>query len=568
MVASLLDRAASFGRDLRQPAEVINLVPISQVQKGLDLRYEFWRNVYNNKCYTNREHARRYGGVWTGYPKTLRAISLVSKTAVDWWAEHVYPGVWTRDGLKASNGDPNMLPYDDDTSPELRLCSQQAFSWANAPVFLETLVHKGAMLGDVFTEVEIHYNEADPSSNKVYPVVQDPSHVVELELNARGDVKMYRLAIPRWDSVRRRSYLWGKKVTKDEIITYYDDDEYSYIEGQPARIENPWGFPPASWTPHRYAGGLHGAPVMDVVISTVAEYDAALGSSNDYIHRFIRQGVFMATKDPKGAQDFFLGMAKARDEKWGGGNEWAGLESSLSERETIPVQPVPEDAKLMTLIQNLGLSDADVHIGRVRTEIEEALPEIVFIRRIQAMDQVTKPGAIALVSQVQGKLNRVAANYDLTTIKMAQMCAAIGGELIRSGEWGPRGQLSAQQRLFEPFDLRSYAQGDLSMGFTPREILPSTFSELIDEAIKLESVKTAVGLKHAGFSDEEIYGKDNIPTVPLGMLEAMRSSSVTGGNDAAAVGDALARQFSRGLTPGIAPGVTSGSAPQSGSVTA
>lgn len=549
MVTGLLDRAASFGQSLRQPAEALNREQVRQTQSALQTRYDFWRAVYANAAYGDLSVAHTFANVWTGYPKSLRPITLISKVAVDWWVEHVYAGAWTRDGLPASNGDPNLLPYDPGTPDELRLCVQQAYGWANAPVLLEQLVHLGAMLGDVFAEIEVHYNDDDPGSNKVYPIIQDPAYVVELELNARGDVKAYRLAIPRYDDIRKRSYLWGKRVTKQDITTYYDDEPYSYVDGQPATIPNRWGFVPAVWIPHRYAGGVHGAPVTDVVVSTLAEYDSVLSSSNDYIHRFVRQGILLATKDPKGAQTYLWGsQAAGQPSELAVETETMRRQAASRDRQTTNVWPVPEDARPYPLIQNLGLADAESHIARIRTEIEEALPEIVFIRRMQAMDQVTRPGAVALVSQVQGKLNRVASNYDLGTVKLGQMCAAIGGQLIKDGDWGLRSRLTKQQQAFLPFGLDSYARNELDFDLSPRELLPRTFGERAAEAVQLESVQTAEGLRHIGYSDEDIYGLDEsgeslAPQPRPGMLSANDAAQ----SNAAAVGDALALSFTRGL---------------------
>ncbi len=508
MVTAFVSGVRSIGQSLRAPAQTLNRAQsVRETQQGLATRYDFWRAVYGNEAYGDLSAAQQFGSVWAGYPKSLRPISLIGKVAVDWWASQVYTGVWTRDGLRSSSGKPNLLPYDDETPPELRVCVQQAFSWCDPATFLRSQVHTGAMLGDVFAEVEVHYNEdGDPRSNKVYPVLQDPAHVVELSLNARGDVKSYRLAIPRYDELRKTSYLWGKLVTKQEITTYYDDEPHSYVEGQPATIPNRWGFVAAVFTKHQAAGGLHGAPVMDVVVSTVAEYDATLSTVNDYIHRFARQGALLATKDPKKAQEFLWGSQSRTSE--GYQTDAIRQQAAARDRETINVWPVPEDVKLYKLLDNPGLEEADPHLSRIRAEIEEALPEIVFIRRMQEMDQVTKPGAVALVSQVQNKLDGVVSNYDHGTIKLGQMCAAIGGQLIRDGDWGLRSQLTPQQQKFLPFDLTSYAKDELDFDLQPRELLPKTRSELLDEAIKLESVQTATGFRYVGYSDDEIYGFD------------------------------------------------------------
>lgn len=552
MVTAFVSSVRSIGQSLRSPAQTLNRSQsVRETQAGLQTRYDFWRAVYGNEAYGDLSAAHQFGGVWTGYPKSLRPISLIAKVAVDWWANQVYAGVWTRDGLRSSSGKPNLLPYDDETDPELRLCVQQAFTWAGASDLLDGYVKTGGMLGDTFAEVEVHYNEdGDPRGNKVYPVLVDPAHVVELELNARGDVKSYRLAIPRYDPVRRTQYLWGKKVTKTSITTYYDDDEHSYVEGQPATVPNRWGFVAAIFVKHQWAAGLHGAPVMDVVVSTVAEYDATLGAANDFIHRFVRQGALLATKDPKKAQEYLWGSKANSQTTYE--TEALRRQGIAQDRQTISIWPVPEDAQLMSIIQNLGLDEADPHIARIRSEIEEALPEIVFIRRMQQMDQVTRPGAIALVSQVQNKLDSVVTNYDHGAVKLGQMCAAIGGQLIKDGDWGLPSQLTPQQQKFLPFDLTSYQRNELDFDLQPRELLPKTFGELAAEAIQLETITTPEGLRHLGKSDAEIYGVDAAgnslaPTPRPGILQS--AESVTQADVSASVGDLLQRALNTGVQP-------------------
>lgn len=547
MVTAFVSGVRSIGQSLRAPAQSLNRAQsVRETQQGLQTRYDFWRAVYGNEAYGDLSAAQQFGSVWAGYPKSLRPISLIGKVAVDWWASQVYTGVWTRDGLRSSSGKPNLLPYDDETPPDLRLCVQQAFTWCGASDFLDGYVLTGGKLGDTFAEVEVHYNEdGDPRGNKVYPVLVDPAYVVELELNARGDVKSYRLAIPRYDPVRRSQYLWGKRVTKESITTYYDDDEHSYVEGQPATVPNRWGFVAAIFTKHQWADGLHGAPVMDVVVSTVAEYDAALSTVNDYIHRFARQGALLATKDPKKAQEFLWGSSSRSAAAYE--TETARQQAAARDRETVNVWPVPDDVRLMKLLDNPGLSDADPHLSRIRLEIEEALPEIVYIRHMQQMDQTTRPGALAMMSQVQNKLDSVVTNYDHGTVKLGQMCAAIGGQLIRDGDWGLPSQLTPQQQKFLTFDLTSYAKDELDFDLQPRELLPKTRSELLDEAIKLESVQTPVGLRYVGYSDEEIYGVDAqgnslAPTVRPGML----ATDVPTDGVAADIGTALQQALNSG----------------------
>jgi hypothetical protein len=544
MIGTLVNGAASFGAKLRQSVESLNRDDAGKAYRVREDYYNVLERYYGNEVYNRADANVATIKVWAGLPKSIRPISMIAKRAVDFWPGQVYPGSWTADGLPASNGRANKLPYDTDTPEELRLCVQQALGWANGARFLSRLVHLGAKLGDVFVEVEVHWGET-PQGNKVYPVIVHPRHVVKLDLNERGDVKSYRLAIPRFDPKTNQPYLWGKEVTRDSITTYYDDEERSYVEGQPASVPNPWGFVPAAWIPHMAVGGPHGAPAIDGIIPTLDEYQGILGSVDDYLHKFVRQGVVIETKDTKGLTTFLAGQSNTST-----ATDYAqSVSQQAKDRQEVNVFPVPEGTRVHHLIQNLGLGDAEAHISRIAREIEDALPEIVFAERLQDMDQVTRPGAMALVSRVQQKLDDVTGNYDMGVVKLGQMCAAMGGEMIRQGEWGLRSGLTGQQELFAPFNIDSYGRGDLALGFTPRELIPKTTLELATEAAALETLTTPHGLRHAGYSDEDIYGTDERGESLAPPADGPQPGilGATGPQNAAAVGNALVQTFNAGL---------------------
>jgi hypothetical protein len=549
MLTSLINRATSYGEKLRVSSETLNNESAGRAYAALNERYKMLEAYYSGEVYNRADAMHPTIQTWAGFPKAIRPISLMFKRSVDFWPGQVYPGAWTSDGMPSSNGRPNKIPYDVDTPDELRACVQQAYSWANGAQFLSRKVHLGAKLGDVFAEVHVHWGE-EPRSHKVYPVLIHPKHVIRLELNERGDVKSYRLAIPRWDEASNRSYLWGKEVTRERVTYYWDDEEHSYVDGQPASVPNEWTFVPAVWVPHQAMGGIHGAPAMDGIIPTLDEYQGILASVDDYLHKFVRQGVIIETNDTAGLTTFL-------------GSQQPSLVTDMTyrqaqlqqerDRQQINIMPAPEGTRVHHLIQNLGLGEAETHIARIAREIEDALPEIVFAERLQSMDQVTGPGARALVSRVQQKLDDVCGNYDNGTIKLGQMCAAMGGELIRTNQWGLRSQLTPQQQRFVPFNLDSYQKSELDFGLTPRELVPKTTLELAQEAVTIESIQTATGLRHIGFSDEEIYGTDEQgKSLAPGADETSKALpgilEATGPQIAANVGNALVQSFNAGLS--------------------
>lgn len=550
---SLLNRAQTVGARLRASVETLNRDSAGQSYAVREAYYGLLESYYLNEVYQRSDARLKEIRNWPGLPKGIRPITSLAKQAVDWWPGQVYPGTWTRDGLPASNGRPNRLPYDADTDDGLRLACQTFYGWGNGNRFLSRLVHTGAMLGDVFAEIEVHWGE-DETKHKVYQSLIHPKYVVELELNKRGDVKSYRLAIPQFDEKTQRSYMWGKLVTKESIATFYDDQPHSYVEGQTAEIPNPWGFPAAVWVPHQAVDGDHGASALNGIIPILDEYNGVVSSANDYIHRFVRQGAVVETTDPKGMQRFLRNdrdKVEARSADTDQNSETSARRAVLDaerDRQQINAYPAPTGTRVHHLIQNLGLSEADPHIQRQRVEIEEAVPWVVLASRLQDMDQVTKPGAMALVSQVQEILDEVVGNYDLGVIRLAQMGMSIAGQMIQDGDWGT--DLTDQQKMFAQFDMTSFANGDLDFGFEPREILPLSLQEKLANAQMIENLSMAFTLEYSGFSPDEIYGKGKAPKEPLGILEERQQRQVAEAPvpaSGAALGTSILDAVNRGI---------------------
>jgi hypothetical protein len=537
MIASVLSRAETFGHEFLHGRQQQPQQSVRSIIDDLELRYWFWERLYDGGMFSSTDKQGQTVRADYGLPRNIRMISLAAKRAVDWWPGSVYPGVWTADGLPASNGKPNRIPYDGDTDEEIRLAVQQSFAWANGPQFLSRMVNTGARLGHVLAEIEVHWSD-DPTGHKIYPVLVHPKHVVELELSVRGDVRSYRLAIPMQDPQTQRRYIWGKRVTPDDITTYYDDEPHGY-DGQPATVPNPYGFVPASWIPHQYLQHEYGSPAMSGAFQTLFELNGIVASVDDYIHRFVRQGVAVITKDP----EQLLTLLQKQQTR-GATND---LRDPRADSQQLNMIPMPDGTTVQALLQNLGLGEAGPHIDRIDAELEKALPEMVLDEKLLTMDNVTAPGAMALVRRVEQKLSDVAGNYDsMGVVKLGQMCMAIGGHHTNNGDWGLRSRLTLQQQRFLSFSLESYQRNELDFGLTGRELVPSTMMQRLQEAAAIESLSTPAGLRHVGFSADEIYGVDEngkplAPEPRPGML----SESPAG--NAAAVGDALVRTFNAGL---------------------
>jgi hypothetical protein len=509
-----LNRLSVLGGKLRKSADTINRTTVGQQYQTSASYYALLRAYYNAEVYERADANVAAIKQWEGLPRYIRPIVLVPRRAVEWWPGHLFPGAWTPDGLSASNGRPNMIAYDRDTPEEVRLAVQQALTWGNGPRFLRSFGRMGPMLGNAFVEL---CDDAD--RRKVYPKLIDPDYLIDLEMNASGDVTMYRLAIPQYDEDRRSAYFWGKCVTEETITTYYDDEPRSYVDGQPAEVPNVFGFVPAVFPPHVATNGPMGAAAIDGTFPLIDEINGMVSSVNDYIMRIANQAVVIETPQPEALQKQLRTSAGAtRTPTMERTDYHAGRQESK-------ILPAPTGTAVHHLLEDIGLAASDPHIQRLERELEKTFPEIVLGEKLLEMDQVTRPGAVPLVQDVQHKYDESAGNYFDAVVRMGQMLCSMGGQLANSGAWGMQRDLTGAQRLFLPFSLESFHRGDLAWNLTPPELIPKTFGELCAEATALETVKTPAGLEHIGYSEEDVYGEKNVPKVKPGLLEQRQSGT-------------------------------------------
>lgn len=458
-----------------------DFVPIPQT-------YALLQAYYDNAMYGRTGTFR---DLRSGLPVTIRPVHNPVARVVDWYAGRVYPGAWSDDGLP-TGGKPNRIPYDDATPDEVRLAVQQAFTWSGAGFDIGYYVRTGATLGDVFAEIV-----CDIERQKVYPKVLHPSWVTDAEWNDSGDLTMYRLEIPMQDGAT--SFMWGKLTTKETITTLYNGKPHGY-DGEPATKPNPWGFVPGVFVQHRNVGGQHGAPAFASVLSKIDELNGIVSEINDYIMKFTKQHVIIGTDD---VTNFNTALNNANTATRAGTiADTVTADQVTGRRDRLNVAAAKHPVSAIRLLENMGLSDAVPHRDALLHEIEQDLPEITLAEKLLNMSQVTGPGAVPLVQDVQHKLDEAAANYDAGIIKLGQMSISIAAQCIRDGIWNRRA-LTSQQQRFSPFSVDSYDRGDLLFSISPRTLIPETMEQRIAQAVGLERVQTTYGMEHIGFNDDE-----------------------------------------------------------------
>lgn len=492
-------------------------------------RAEFYADMeayYRNDVYASvRRHRRVLNDPDLPRPRYLRNVYSPVKRAIDRWPSLLYPGVWTPDGLPTKNGTPNRIPYDDTPEP-LRLAVHQAFTWGGWNSEILVYGRRLPLLAESFAEVQVDFER-----RMAYPRLIHPRHVVDIAENDSGDVVAYTLAIPTFDEDKNVTYTWGKRVTKETITTYYDGQPHGF-DGNPAVLDNPYGFCPGDWVQFQNMGERNGISRFDGLTDKIDELNGILTAIHDYIMKFVHQRHIIGTEDPAGAKALMDGTAKAGATR--------DLANPNARRESIDVLFAKHPVSAHPIIDNMGLAEADSHVQRLIDQLEKDLPEVTLSEKLLEMSQVTKPGALPLVQDVQQFVNEVAGNADRGLTKMGQMSVSIMAHEMRAGTMGPRSQWTDAMRKFLPFDLDSYHAGDLDFSLSERELVPPTMLERIQEAAAMELIKTPSGLRHLGFSDDDIWGEGLAPETRAGLL-AERDDAAGG----------VADLFGRALNSGV-----------------
>jgi hypothetical protein len=126
---------------------------------------------------------------------------------------------------------------------------------------------------------------------------------------------------------------------------------------------------------------------------------------------------------------------------------------------------------------------------------------------------------------VEKRHREVSGNADAALRKLIQMNLAVMGHLLQTGAFGPRSRLTATQRLFLPFTLDSFDNGDLDFSFVARPLFPDSPLDKAALAAAREKLQSPEALREAGYSASDIYGEGNEPAVWPGILEQRQNQS-------------------------------------------
>lgn len=429
--------------------------------------YDHLWALYTNSVFEDSARWQRYRAEYGLYRYT-RALYNPTKRLVNFYAGVIYPGVLTIDAEQLPDGTPIAIPLSEDADDVLRDAIGQLWQWANWQSGKGLYVRYGAALGSVPVEIV-----DDISRGKILFDVLWPGHIPDIEIDNQGNVKSYAVEYRATDD-RDQEYTYRKEVDGDAFRYYRDDDLI-------AEDENPYGFAPLVWAKHTDVGGDFGEPALRG-IGKLDEVNELASHKHDRGHAVLSAPILASGE----------GVGPLESGNQTGPTVEASTTQPKLGREKVNLLKSNGPGSLSTVELPQGEVGAD--IARLLSEIEADHPELNMYEQLRSMSQVTGPAAGRLVGDTATLVEDARANYDMQSIKLFQMGTAVGGWRASSGAWGRA--LTPQQRKFAPFDLESYARGELDLAILPRELVPLTALERIqiEEArLALELQRTALG---------------------------------------------------------------------------
>ena len=461
---------------------------------------------YEGSVFDNVAAWANYRTNYTLY-RNIRSIYNPTRRLVNFYVAQVYPGVLSEDATKLPDGVAIAIPFSNDTDEALKLAFAQFWQWSNWQSNNKLMVRYGGATGSCLVEVVDSVERG-----KITTAVRWPGLLADkalddgpsLILDDTGNVKFYALQYDATDE-KGETYVYRKEVSQESFIEYRDDKETS---NEP----NPYGFVPAVWCKHVDEGwgvdgeGVYGAPAISGSIGKIDEINGLASHMHDHVDLLIDSPGIISSDGGVGRITEQANAVKATRKV--AADEFADAPAHAAFRTLRRLLlKAPKGASWVPLTGNLQPEQVIPAMDHLLTEIEHDFPELGMYQELRKMSEVTGPGAARMMGDVYSRVLEVASNYDQQSIKLFQMAAAIGGFRYRENREGWRNRTEAQAK-FAPFDLDSYARGDLNMAIMPRPLIPMTEDDTItltgkrlDNAAKAQKI----------FNDEKVLEIAGVP---------------------------------------------------------
>lgn len=491
----------------------------SNFSQRCDEYYLLW-SYYNGSMF------ERFIGLLNGYRgwqsyraaynlyRNIRLLYNPTKRLVDFYAAQIYPGVLSEDGSALPDGISLAIPFSKDTSPELKAAIAQLWDWSGWQANKAVFVRYGAALGSVLVEVV-----DEMESGKVCMEVVWPGFVSGLDLDQAGNVKYYALEYDAYDE-EYGMYRYRKVVNRQSIRYYRNDQAWDYGNG--AVVPNVYGFVPAIWVRHQHTGSMHGSPAISGSLGKIDELNNLASHVHDQIHKIIGSPMVLWSS---GVMSNLFGNAKR-----GPTDDEA---QPSADQESVLMLKGPQGGHAESLAGNLDLAGVDSHVDRLIREIEKDHPELTFYDQLRQHTGGIGEEITRVFGDVTGLVLDAQSAYDRASISLFRMATAIAGMRANNGDWG---SLTPSQQKFLPFNLDSYARGNLNMAIAPRPLVVPTKKERADErqsfwqgvgvAVQQAGVPVEVVLRGEGWTEDQLkqLGADKVAAIQRDQMLAQEDT--------------------------------------------
>lgn len=443
---------------------------------------EAWR-LYTGELFESALQSSPYRNDPAVYDQT-KLLWKHAEAIVDFYAGVIYQGALPVSGTALPAGAVSAIPIDPQTTQktktdQLLAAISELFAAWNWQQQMSLRPMYGAALGDCLTELV-----DDPDRRFVYPQTVWPGYVTQIELDYVGNVRSYTLeysVTEKRQNGTSETYQYGKKVDGEAFRYFKNGRPFDYGDG--SVVPNPYRFVPAIWDRHRIGapGEVRGRSALHGTRQALLQLNSIFSHAFDFQRKAFFAPIMVAGK----------GTSKGSDR----------THDVTSAPGTFDIVGVPDGANLLQAQFDIGKTSE--MLEALRQGIIDENPEARFYQQMRAMQQVTAPGAERLMGDVKNRVDLARSGYDSQTIKLFQMAISMCGMRAHGPEWrvdsgGRSVALDRRRSVFLPFDLDSFARGDLAFAIEQRPIVYPTEQERIDTIVQKESLTTRWGMELAG----------------------------------------------------------------------
>lgn len=436
-------------------------------EERIDSYAQSWA-YYNNRMFSRRDAAN-----WTGYLarrelyKHTRLIYNPVPSIVNFYVDNLW-----QPSTDASN-DSLVISVADATPPDLVAAIAQIDQWTNFLTEATRIKTFAAATGNCLVEII-----DDLDKGKVRQEVHWAGNVTDIELSYSGDVLSFQLEYDVKKPDANGSTFRYKKIINKQTFSYFKDDVPFVPEGKTDTVEeNPYGFCPAVWIRHSDSGSAYGQSAAEITFNKVDELAMLAAHCHDGLHKGIEAPQLISTAGQ------ILPIT-------GGSSQADGTIIPGDPRLDLMILKA-ENASVHSLTGDMQLDKAFQFLDKLDSSFAEEFPEVSYFQTLREFANTSGVARQIALTPAQNRLDRAAAGYNQQLIKLRQMQIAIAGWRTRNG-WINQND---QQRLFAPFNLESYADGNLDF-ILKRSLLIERSVEEVEalRGLQLDNANKATGI--------------------------------------------------------------------------